>query len=167
MHFKCYFIFLVRLGVPMFFDQSWERGRLFLCFFRTSSLRKMCNTIGFFMWIFPLYQCYHQMQRNLTYVQNVGKNLHARATWRDICFFTLVIVHIPALFVNTKLYTNTILKNIFARTPVTDPTVLMLVLCVTTKLLTKATLKITFARTQGTNLSLAMYVGNFLRQADI
>ena len=57
---------------------------------------------------FPLYHCYHQMQRNLTHVQYVENSLLSKTPWPDTCFFTLVIVHTLAPFVTTKLHKNTI-----------------------------------------------------------
>ena len=78
----------------------------------------MCNTTG--LRTFPLYQCYHalqrNMQKNLMYVPNVGKDLHTREAWTDTCWFTLVIVLMLALFATTKLHAIAILKITFAST---------------------------------------------------
>ena len=125
--------------------------KFFLWFFRILSLGKMCNTTGPFMRTFPLYLCYHQMQRNLMYVQNVGNNLHRKEALLDTCWFTLAFVHTLVLFATTKRYTNTLSSSIYAPILVTNPT---LAVTATLDVHVNTVSPYTYAHTQGETILL-------------
>ena len=114
-----------------------------------------------------LHRCSHtqrNMEENLMFVLNVGKDLPRKVPCKNICWFIMVIIHTLVLFVTTKLHTNTISNGTFAPTLVTNPT---LVVTVNTNAHKKTVSLYTYAHTHGRNRTPVMCVVNLLRQVVI